>query len=136
MSDSVQPHGRHPTSLLCPWDSPGKNTGMGCQFLLQGIFPTQGSNLGLLHCRQMLYCLSHQGIPGKWWLRRQSICLQCGRPRFDPWVGKILQRMKWQPTPVLLPGKSHGGRSMVGYSPWGRKESDTTEQLHFHMLAK
>ena len=38
---------------------------------------------------------------------------------------------KWQPTPVLLPGKSHGQRSIVGYSPWGCKESDTTEQLHY-----
>ena len=42
------------TRLLCPWDSPGKNTGEGCHFLLQGIFPTQGSNLCLPHCRQML----------------------------------------------------------------------------------
>ena len=41
--------------VLCPWDSPGKNTGVGCHFLLQGIFPTQGSNPGLLHCRQILY---------------------------------------------------------------------------------
>jgi len=41
---------------LCPWDSPGKNTGVGCHLLLQGIFLTQGSNLGLLHCRQILYC--------------------------------------------------------------------------------
>ena len=40
--------------LRCPWVSPGKNTGVGCHFLLQGIFPTQGSNPGLLHCRQML----------------------------------------------------------------------------------
>ena len=39
---------------------------------------------------------------------------------------------KWQPTPVLLPGESHGGRSLVGYSSWGHKESDTTKQLHFH----
>ena len=45
---------------------------------------------------------------------------------------KILWRRKWHPTPVLLPGKSHGWRSLVGYSPWGRKESDTTERLHFH----
>ena len=45
--------------------------------------------------------------------------------------GKILWRGKWQPTPVLLLGKSHGQRSMVGYSPQGRKESDTTEQLNF-----
>ena len=43
------------TRLPRPWDSPGKNTGVGCHFLLQGIFPTQGSNPGLLHCRQTLY---------------------------------------------------------------------------------
>ena len=49
---------------------------------------------------------------------------------FDPWVGKIPWRRKWQPTPGLLPGKFHGLRSQVGYSPWGRKESDTTERLH------
>ena len=122
MSDSVQPHRQHPTRLLRPWDSPGKNTGVGCHFLLQcmkvksesqvaqscltlsdpmdcsrpgssfpeifqarvlewvaiafskdsgvgsysllqGIFLTQGLNLGLLHCRQILYCLSHKESP-------------------------------------------------------------------------
>ena len=42
------------------------------------------------------------------------------------------QRRQWQPTPELLPGKSHGQRSLVGYSPWGREESDMTERLHFH----
>ena len=56
-SDSLRPHG------LCPWNSPGQNTGVGCHFLLQGIFPTQGSNLGLPHCRWILYQLSHKGIP-------------------------------------------------------------------------
>ena len=63
-------------------------------------------------------------------------CLQCGRPGFHPWVGKICWRRKWQSTPV--PGKSHGQRSLVGssYSPWGRKESDTTERLHFQSLSK
>ena len=48
---------------LCPWDSPGKNTGVGCRALLQGIFPTQGSNPGLSHCRWILYRLSHQWSP-------------------------------------------------------------------------
>ena len=48
---------------------------------------------------------------------------------------KIPWRRKWQSTPVLLPGKSHGWRSLIGYSPWGRKESDTTEQLHFFSLS-
>ena len=52
------------------------------------------------------------------------------------WVGKIPWRRKWQSTPVLLPGKSHGQRSLVGYSPWGSKESDTTERLHFHGVRK
>ena len=47
--------------LFCPWDSPGKNTGVGGHFFLQGILPTQGSHLGLVHCKQTLYHLSHQG---------------------------------------------------------------------------
>ena len=58
---------------------------------------------------------------------KDSAC-QCGRPGFDPWVGKIPWRRKWQPTPVFLPGQSHGPRSRVGYSSWGLKESDTTER--------
>ena len=48
---------------------------------------------------------------------RLYFCLQCGRPGFDPWVRKIPWRRKWQPTPVFLPGESHGWRSLVGYSP-------------------
>ena len=51
------------------------------------------------------------------------------RPSFDPWVGKIPWRREWQPASVFLPGESHGQRSLVGYSPWGHKESDTTEWL-------
>ena len=47
--------------------------------------------------------------------------LHCGRPRFDPWVGKIPCRREWLPTPVFLPGESHGRRSLTGYSPWGRR---------------
>ena len=49
-------------------------------------------------------------------------------PGFDPWVGKVLWRRKWQPTPVLLPGKSHGERSIVGYSPWACNELDMKEK--------
>ena len=52
------------TRLLCLWDFPGKNTGVTYHFLFQEIFPSQGLNLGLLHCRQRLYCLSHQGKLG------------------------------------------------------------------------
>ena len=74
------------------------------------------------------------GLP--WWLRWLSVCLQHRRPGFDPWVGKIPWRRKWQPTPVLLPGKFHGPRSLVVYSPWRHKESDMTERLHFHFCAR
>jgi len=58
MSDSLRPLG-----LYSPWNSLGQNTGMGSLSLLQGIFPTQGSNPGLPHCRQILYQLSHKGSP-------------------------------------------------------------------------
>ena len=57
----LRPHGMQPTRLLCPWDFPGKTTGVGCHFFLQGIFLTQGLNLRPLHCRWILYWLSHQG---------------------------------------------------------------------------
>ena len=52
------------------------------------------------------------------------------RSTFDPWVGKISWRRKWQPTLIFLPGKLHGQRSLVGYSPWGCKESKRTEPTH------
>ena len=60
MSDSLQPHDCNPPGSSVHGDSPGKNTGVGCHALLQGIFPTQGSNPGLPHCRWILYCLSHK----------------------------------------------------------------------------
>ena len=79
-----------------------------------------------------LYWISYLPVRLPWWLRQQKICLQCRRPGFDLWVRKIPWRRKWQPIPVLLPGKFHGQRSLLGNSPWNCKESDTTEQLHFH----
>ena len=62
LSDSLQPHGLKPANI-CSWNSLGKNTVVGCHSLLQGIFLTQESNLGLLHGRQILYCLSHREAP-------------------------------------------------------------------------
>ena len=62
------------------------------------------------------------------WLRQQRICLQCGGPEFNSWIRKIW-RKEWLPTPILLPGESHGQRSLVGYSPWVCKELDMTKQL-------
>ena len=74
-------------------------------------------------CASLLF----QGSPV--WLRQLRICLQCGRPGFDPWVGKIPWIREWLPTPVFWPGEFRGQRSLVGYSPWGRKELDRTEWL-------
>ena len=97
MSNSVRPHRRQPTRLLCPWDSPGKNTGVGCHF----------------HTTWVL--------------------LYLGNPKPISLTSSIYRRRRqWQPTPVLLPGKSHGWRILVGCSPWSREESDRTEWLHFH----
>ena len=59
------------------------------------------------------------GLP--WQISQSGILLQCRRPGFDPWVGKIPRRRKWQSTPVFLPGKFTGQRSLAGYSSWGRK---------------
>ena len=127
---------------------------MGCHFLLQGIFPDQGSNLCLLHWQVESLPLSHQGSPIS--PSRHSLitslielflhsfiqqnllgicCLTEGLPLwfrrhgFYPWSRKILWRGKWQLSPLFLPGEYHGQRSLESYSPWGRKESDATYQL-------
>ena len=95
-------------------ESPPKRrlgTGQGCQkagFLLPSVQAEASLPRGLV--------LSHTH-------------LQCGRCRFDPWVRKIPWRRTWQLTPVFLPGESHGQKSLAGYSPWDRKESDMTERL-------
>ena len=70
MFDSVRRYRLQPARLLCPCNSPGKNTGVGSHFLLQGIFMIQGLNRSLLHSRQSLYHLSHQGSPF-------SVMLEC-----------------------------------------------------------
>ena len=79
VSDSLQPR-----ELYSPWNSPGQNTGVGSLSLLQGIFPTQGSNPDLSHCRQILYQLSHQGNP--WTLEWVAYPFSSGssRPGIEP----------------------------------------------------
>ena len=69
-------------------------------------------------------------VPYIWWLSWHIIFLQCRRPGFNAWVGKMPWRREWQPTPVFLPGKSHRQRSLMGYSPWGHKELDTMSDFH------
>ena len=121
-----------------------------CQ-LLSGLFPvffcaarkTLQGVVGLLTCsfsRAWVLPLhraqeEHQPVAKSSWdfpgraIREESAYQyrRSKRRRFNPWVRKIPWRRKWQPTPVFLPGKSHGQRSLADYSPWGRKELDTTE---------
>ena len=93
-----------------PLNSPGQNIRVGSFSLLQGIFPTQESNRSLLHCRQILYQLSYQGT----WKKKKKDLVEKTKFPGTP----FMSQRQWQPTPVLLPGKSHGWRSLVGCSPW------------------
>ena len=73
-------------------------------------------------------------LKGRWIsvvLKKRSVC-HCRTLGFHLWVGKIPWSREWQPTPVSLPGKFHGQKSLAGYSPWGCKESNTTECVHTH----
>ena len=89
-----------------------------------------GTNNFLYGRKLILYFIPHRASLVAQMVKRLLAMQE--RPGFDPWVGKIPWRRKWQPTQVLLPRKFHGWRSLVGYSPWGHKQSDTTEWLHFH----
>ena len=112
-----------PGSSLCPWDFPGKNTGMSCHFLLQGIFPTQGSNLGLPHCRQTLHRLSHQGSPSvvKNLVAMQEITCNTGDPGMIPGSGRSLEEengcsiLAWEIQWTEEPGGLQSGVTSVRY---------------------
>ena len=112
---------------------------MGSRSLLQGIFLTQGSDLSHLHCRWILYCLTIGATREA--LQRALIGKKNRHDRAsdDGSCGCVVpkkRRRQWHATPVLLPGKPRGRRSLVGCSPWGCWESDTTGPLHFHALEK
>ena len=92
------------------------------------VLPCLCLELGLLSPPQLP--LSPVAIPSSvsglpWWLSGKKSACERRRRGFNPWIGKIPSRRKWQPTPVILPGKSHGQRSLACYSPWGLKELDT-----------
>ena len=129
------------SQVLCPWNSSGKSTGVGCHFFFQGIFPTQGWNPGLLQCRQILYHLSYWWSPLYWkyiiihmkynlwkslycrvtallipnwssqFLQMQSLCCCC-------WVASVVsdsvQHHRWQPTRLSHPWDSPGKNTGVG----------------------
>ena len=113
------------TRLLFPWDSPGKNTGANCHVLLQGSFrPRDWTQVSCDSClgRRVLSPLRHVESP---W-----VVLHRGpMPIFCMWIFSFSWRKKWQHIPVFLPREFHGQRSLLGFSPWGCKELDMTEQL-------
>ena len=106
MSDCLQPYG-----LYSPWNSPGQDTVVGSLSLLQGIFPTQGSNPGLPHCRWILYRLSHQGSPGV------CVILQISYPSKDSaslsHASNKNSRLvsHWENWGTCLPSSNHDGQS-------------------------
>ena len=101
-----------PGSSVCPWNSPGKNTGLFCHFLLQGIFPTQGLNLDLLHFWQILYCLSYQGSP--YWSHRLLLVLKSiYAVRTLGFVGKCLPKPGVQSGPENAAVKPRPGAFWV-----------------------
>ena len=86
--------------------------------------------LGFHHC--FIWLIPTHTVVLPWWLRWERICLQCGRLRFNPWVGKIPWRRECLPTPVLLPRKFYGQKSLADCSPWAHKELDTVVLRHTH----
>ena len=93
---------------------------------LAPMFPSL-TDVGLVKCCWPCPII---GSPGGSVLKNLPVrACQCRRHGFDPCVGKTPCRRAWQPTPVFLPGESHRQRSLAGYSPWGRKQLDTSEQL-------
>ena len=110
--------------LSHPYMTPGKTIALNMGNFVGKVMSLLFNTLSMF----VIDCLC-LGFPGG--SEVKIFCFQCGRPGFDPWVGKIPWRRKWQPTPVFLPGESHGWSSLVDPSPWCRKESDMTERLHY-----
>ena len=143
VSDSVRPHRRQPTRLPRPWDSPGKNTGVGCHLLLQCMkmksesevaqsCPTLSDPMdcsltvssvhGIFQARVLEW--GAIAFSGRYYGNCTILKLVSPKILAVSRIFSISSRRQWQPTPVLLPGKSHGRRSLVNCSPWDCEESD------------
>ena len=143
VSDSLRPHG-----LYSSWNSPGQNTEVGSLSLLQGIFPTQGSNCGLLHCRQILYQLRYQGNQKLQHIRNNIIkCILCAilscsvmsnslRPHQAPLSMRILQAriLKWAAIPFSRGSSYPRDQTQVSciagrfFTVWATREAFVIEQ--------
>ena len=121
----LQPRGLKPTRLLCPWGFPGKNTGVGCRFLLQEIFLTQRSNPSLLHCRQILYHSdTRESLPMGWPIPFASIYSVCPLHGSQPCHGEGACVTQWSYEPCCAePPKMDRSwwRVLKKYGHWGRK---------------
>ena len=134
MSNSLRPHGLRPTRFPAHHNSQSllklisiesvmpSNHLILCSPLL--LLPSIFSKIRVFSNESVL-CIKWS--KPRWCSDKESACQsrRQKRHRFNTWVGKIPWRRKWQPTPVLLPGESHGQRSLVGYSPWGHENSQT-----------
>ena len=112
--------------MIQPWKSHDPALEVTCYHV--GTLRT-GSSVHWFRGRIFLETSYHRirAFPSGSVVRTHLQCRSLRRYGLDPWVTKIPWRRAWQPTPVFLPGESHGQRSLVGYNPWGHKESDTTE---------
>ena len=131
----------------CPWGSEkwhswrSRDAPTGTQWAQSKLFQDKPAlpSLGFLSSSTGVLTLPSSSLPFTFPFMNE-VCRRRWRPRFNSWLGKISRRRKWQPTPAFLPGKSHGQRSLAGYSPWGLKESDMTERLsthtHIHTISK
>ena len=123
----MRPHRWQPTRLPRPWDSPGKNTGVGCHFLLPCVkvknesevfTPTAGEN----QCPVLFF------TPRQDCHLLVTLKTSTSVPSIQSFASLSSSAAEWLTTSVFLPGKSHVQRSLAGYTPWGRKKSDTTER--------
>ena len=124
------PMGCSPPGSFVHGDSPGKNTGVGCHVLLQGIFPTQESNPGLLHCRQILYCLSHQGSPDP-----PRLQLKIQQAETKTWYNQINKNknnfFKEVPNSYFLTRERHTDEKKVREQSGGGRRGHSRQKLLF-----
>ena len=124
VSYSLWPHG-----LYSPWNSSGQNTEVSSLSLLQGIFPTQGSNPGLLHCRQILYQLSHKGSPRI--LEWVAYSFSSGSSWHWNWTGAETGLIQ----PKAKDGLKSSEEAWNRFSPWAFKGTRLCQHLGFNLLA-
>ena len=126
-----------PTPVFLLRKSHGQRSLVGCSPQgCKGLDVTEATwhtSISLMEDEGLVLYHTHCSLP-KWHSGKECAC-QCKRHRkhgFDPLIGKICWKRKWQSTPVFFPGQFHGQRSLVDYSPWGHKVSDMTEHLNAH----